>query len=99
MGACGVFQPPRTVLEAYQQLDEEICRLEGMCPGPRLATMDTWIQYLETQRSMADRDVVQLPLHLLEGGNNEEGEIEYDKREHLNNDIHAITKVRQVCIF
>lgn len=91
-------QPPRTILEAYQQLDEEICRLEGMCPGPRLATMDTWIQYLETQRTAADKDVVQLPLHLLADDDNEEEEMKYNGRERLNDDIHAITKVRQVCI-
>lgn len=91
-------QPPRTILEAYQQLDEEICRLEGMCPGPRLATMDTWIQYLETQRTVADKDVVQMPLHLLDDDDNEEEEMKYNARERLNDDIYAITKVRQVCI-
>lgn len=91
-------QPPRTILEAYQQLDEEICRLEGMCPGPRLATMDTWIQYLETQRTVADKDFVQLPLHLLDDDDNEEEELKYNAQERLNDDIYAITKVRQVCI-
>lgn len=93
------FQPARTILEAYQQFDEEICRLEGMCPATRLGTMDTWIQFLETQRTYSEKEVVQLPLHLLDENDTEEVEMRYDKREHLNHDIQAITKVRQVCIF
>lgn len=93
-------QSPRTILEAYQQFDEEICHLESVCPGPRLATMDTWVQYLETQRAFADKDVVQLPLHLLDDDEHdvEEEELKYDKQERLNNDVYAITKVRQVRI-
>lgn len=93
-------QPPRTILEVYQQFDEEICRLESVCPGPRLATMDTWVQYLETQRAFADKDVVQLPLHLLDDDEHEieEEELKYDKHERLHNDSYAITKVRQVRI-
>lgn len=60
--------------------------------------METWIQYLETQRTVANKDVVQLPLHLLDDDDNEEEEMKYNGRERLNDDIHAITKVRQVCI-
>lgn len=60
--------------------------------------MDTWIQYLETQRTVADKDVVQMPLHLLDDDDNEEEEMKYNARERLNDDIYAITKVRQVCI-
>lgn len=61
--------------------------------------MDTWIQFLETQKTYTEKEVVQLPLHLLDENDTEEAELRYDKREHLNNDIQAITKVRQVCIF
>lgn len=92
-------QPPRTILETYQQFDEEICRLEGMCPGPRLSTIDIWTQFMERQRNLTDKDVIQLPLHLMDDDDNEIEEMKYDKQEHLNNDIYAITKVRQVCIF
>lgn len=99
-----MFQPRQTILATYQQFDEEICRLESLCPGPRLTTMDTWIQYLETQRSLNDRAVVQLPLHLLDNEMDDDNDNDgvdarqFDRRERVNDDIHAVTKVRQVCI-
>lgn len=39
-------QQTETISQAFQRLDEQICRLEGQCPGPRLATIEAWIEFL-----------------------------------------------------
>lgn len=39
-------QQTETISQAFQRLDEHICRLEGQCPGPRLATIEAWIEFL-----------------------------------------------------
>lgn len=39
-------QQTETISQAFQRLDEHICRLEGQCPGPRLATNEAWIDFL-----------------------------------------------------
>lgn len=67
-----------------------------MCPGPRLASTELWIAYLESQINRINQDVVQLPLHMLDNEENSV-EINYDKNEALEKDIYSITKVRQVC--
>lgn len=83
-------------MDAYHRLDEEICSLEGMCPGPRLASTELWISLLESQLSGLQNDIIQLPLHMID---NEENDIEmkYDKNDELEKDIYSVTKVRQVC--
>lgn len=91
-------QPSKTILEAYQQFDEEICEREGMCPGPRLASADSWIKFLQSQKSLSDNEIVQLPLHMLDNENMEEEEQNYDTKDRLNKDIYSVSKVRQVCI-
>lgn len=35
-------------------MDEQICKLEGLCSGPRLATMEAWIEYLTTHLQLND---------------------------------------------
>lgn len=35
-----------TLSDAYQRLDDTIYRTELLCPGPRLATVDAWIEHL-----------------------------------------------------
>ncbi|XP_058818716.1 uncharacterized protein LOC131681742 isoform X2 [Topomyia yanbarensis] len=37
-----------TVSEAYHRLDEEICKIESTCAGPRLLTAEAWIDHLAT---------------------------------------------------
>lgn len=35
-----------TIFEAYQRLDDSIVKMEALCPGPRLATIDAWTEHL-----------------------------------------------------
>ncbi|XP_037034063.1 uncharacterized protein LOC119072860 isoform X2 [Bradysia coprophila] len=39
-----------TVYQAFKRLDQQICKLEAMCPGPRLTTVDAWIEFLESDQ-------------------------------------------------
>lgn len=90
------FQPSETLLDAYLRLDKEICLLESLCPGPRLASTELWISLLESQLSRMSDDVIQLPLHMID---NEENNIEmkYDRNDELEKDVYSVAKVRQVC--
>lgn len=36
------------MIEAFQRLDEDICRMESECIGPRLTTSEAWIEHLES---------------------------------------------------
>ncbi len=44
------FQTSETIYQAYKRLDQQICKLEGMCPGPRLTTVEAWIEFLEADQ-------------------------------------------------
>lgn len=88
----------KTILEAYHDLDERICSIESKCPGPRIASNDAWIKYLEAQKSHEEKDIVQMPIHLVENENIEELELNYDQQEHLEQDAFSVAKVRRVCI-
>ncbi|XP_013103027.1 uncharacterized protein LOC106084098 [Stomoxys calcitrans] len=45
----------------FVRLDETIGKLEGACPGPRLATCEAWIEHLQTRRNeLLGLDTVQL---------------------------------------
>lgn len=35
------------VEEVFRKIDEEICRKESECPGPRLTILQSWIDHLE----------------------------------------------------
>lgn len=81
------------------RLDEEINELEKLCPGPRLATVEAWIRYLESKQTLSNNDVIQMPLHMLDEEYNEEDDVaKYSRRTRSENDIESLTKVRQVCI-
>ncbi|XP_017043662.1 uncharacterized protein LOC108089779 [Drosophila ficusphila] len=42
-GAAGVLN----IVEQYVRLDEQISKLEGTCPGPRMATAEAWVEHLQ----------------------------------------------------
>lgn len=84
----------------YQSLDEEICKLEELCPGPRLTTIEAWIKYLESKQRISANDIIQLPLHMLDDEFSEEqDEAKYNRRTRLDSDVQSLAKVRQVCMF
>ncbi|XP_075152129.1 BH3-only protein sayonara [Haematobia irritans] len=39
------------VIREFVRLDEAIGKLEGTCPGPRLATCEAWIEHLQSRRN------------------------------------------------
>ncbi|XP_067624362.1 uncharacterized protein synr [Eurosta solidaginis] len=41
---------PTAVIGEFVRLDEGISKLEAMCPGPRMATAEAWVEHLQTQR-------------------------------------------------
>lgn len=65
-----------TVFDAYVRLDDSIYQLEQLCPGPRLATVEAWMEHLVQiavppdsialtaidEDDFADGDLSQLPL-------------------------------------
>ncbi|XP_034097894.1 uncharacterized protein LOC117563607 isoform X1 [Drosophila albomicans] len=38
------------IVRQYVRLDEQISKVEGGCPGPRLATAEAWIEHLQAKR-------------------------------------------------
>ncbi|XP_037709151.1 uncharacterized protein LOC119546732 isoform X1 [Drosophila subpulchrella] len=44
-GAAGVMN----IVEQYVRLDEQISKLEGTCPGPRMATAEAWVEHLQSK--------------------------------------------------
>ncbi|XP_064541952.1 uncharacterized protein synr [Drosophila montana] len=38
------------VTQQYVRLDEQISKLEGSCPGPRMATVEAWIEHVQARR-------------------------------------------------
>ncbi|XP_022226720.2 uncharacterized protein LOC111076957 [Drosophila obscura] len=42
-GAAGVTN----IINDYMRLDEQISKMEGSCPGPRMATAEAWIEHLQ----------------------------------------------------
>lgn len=36
-------------MEQYVRLDEQISKLEGTCPGPRMATAEAWVEHLRSK--------------------------------------------------
>lgn len=95
-----MLQLNETILDAYQRLDKEICSLEGMCPGPRLATAESWITFLESQTIAAENDT-QVPVHMV---NNTDGDDTMDvmrsnRQDYIEKEKMSIAKVRQVCIY
>lgn len=39
-------------MQQYVRLDEQISKLEGTCPGPRMATAEAWIEHLQAKRDV-----------------------------------------------
>uniref|UniRef100_A0A6P4EHV9 Uncharacterized protein LOC108043533 isoform X1 n=1 Tax=Drosophila rhopaloa TaxID=1041015 RepID=A0A6P4EHV9_DRORH len=37
----------QNIVEQYVRLDEQISKLEGTCPGPRMATVEAWVEHLK----------------------------------------------------
>ncbi|XP_039502352.1 uncharacterized protein LOC120458681 [Drosophila santomea] len=37
------------VVEQYVRLDEQISKLEGTCPGPRMATAEAWVEHIQSK--------------------------------------------------
>ncbi|XP_016954709.1 uncharacterized protein LOC108027676 [Drosophila biarmipes] len=37
------------IVEQYVRLDEQISKLEGTCPGPRMATAEAWVEHLQSK--------------------------------------------------
>ncbi|XP_017095755.2 uncharacterized protein synr [Drosophila bipectinata] len=37
------------IVEQYVRLDEQISKLEGTCPGPRMATAEAWVEHLRSK--------------------------------------------------
>ncbi|EDW77600.2 uncharacterized protein Dwil_GK24472 [Drosophila willistoni] len=42
--------PTKNIVQQYVRLDEQISKLEGTCPGPRMATAEAWIEHLQAKR-------------------------------------------------
>ncbi|XP_068141629.1 uncharacterized protein synr [Drosophila tropicalis] len=42
--------PSKNIVQQYVRLDEQISKLEGTCPGPRMATAEAWIEHLQAKR-------------------------------------------------
>lgn len=40
----------QNIVRQYVRLDEQISKLEGSCPGPRMATAEAWIEHLQAKR-------------------------------------------------
>ncbi|KAH8333162.1 hypothetical protein KR074_009387 [Drosophila pseudoananassae] len=40
---------PGNIVEQYVRLDEQIGKLEGTCPGPRMATAEAWVEHLRSK--------------------------------------------------
>ncbi|EDV33267.1 uncharacterized protein Dana_GF23580 [Drosophila ananassae] len=40
---------PGNIVEQYVRLDEQISKLEGTCPGPRMATAEAWVEHLRSK--------------------------------------------------
>ncbi|XP_017858514.1 PREDICTED: uncharacterized protein LOC108610747 [Drosophila arizonae] len=40
------------IVQQYVRLDERISKLEGTCPGPRMATVEAWIEHLQAKRDV-----------------------------------------------
>lgn len=38
-------------MQQYVQLDKQISKMEGGCPGPRMATAEAWIEHLQSKRN------------------------------------------------
>lgn len=94
-------QDQQPILDAFLRINEEILKLEELCPGPRLVTIEAWIKYLEDKQQLVlTNDIVELPLHMLDEDFDEEEEFEkYSKRTRIENDVESLAKVRQVCMF
>lgn len=37
------------MVEQYVRLDEQISKLEGTCPGPRMATAEAWVEHIQSK--------------------------------------------------
>lgn len=42
----------QNIVQQYVRLDEQISKLEGTCPGPRMATAEAWIEHLQAKRDV-----------------------------------------------
>lgn len=40
----------QNIVRQYVRLDEQISKVEGSCPGPRMATAEAWIEHLQAKR-------------------------------------------------
>lgn len=40
----------QNIVRQYVRLDEQISKVEGSCPGPRMATAEAWIAHLQAKR-------------------------------------------------
>ncbi|XP_031623101.1 uncharacterized protein LOC116340645 [Contarinia nasturtii] len=95
--ANGGVHSDQTVFEAYIKLDEEVCKLEAECPGPKLITIEAWIKYLESKQEVLTNDIIQLPLHMLDDDFDEEQETaKYNRRTRLEKDNESELKVRDL---
>lgn len=86
----------KPIIEVYRQLDEEIYLIEMKCPEARLHAIDEWIKLMESESIAAQREIIQMPLHLIDNENIEEVELSYDQQQRISEDYHSVAKVRQV---
>lgn len=90
-----------TILSAYQKFDESICRMESLCPGPRLATAEAWVEHLE---SMGTKSIVEDMSESSILNETKDGLDEDLLNNSLNDDTttnkeqNDLAKVRRVCI-
>ncbi|KAH8248754.1 hypothetical protein KR032_002952 [Drosophila birchii] len=89
---------PGNIVEQYVRLDEQIGKLEGTCPGPRMATAEAWVDHLqgkhEAMLGLDGMDVA--PLRERERGRDIEQEEVYTMGTRQANQIVANTPTKDL---
>lgn len=87
-------------MSAYQRLDESICRIESLCPGPRLATAEAWVEHLEGMGTKSIIDEMSEPSILNEAKDDLDEDMMNSSLQDTTNskEQNDLAKVRRVCI-
>ncbi|XP_020805998.1 uncharacterized protein LOC110182313 [Drosophila serrata] len=86
------------IVEQYVRLDEQIGKLEGTCPGPRMATAEAWVEHLKSKHeAMLGLDGMDVaPLRERERGRDFEQEEVYTMGGRQGNQIVANTPTKDL---
>lgn len=56
-----LLQTKSTLVEKYVSLDLRIAAIENMCPGPRLATAEAWVDHLQMKLNTLQESIPAVP--------------------------------------